>query len=230
MESTERAVVRLTEAHTEMTEAGAVEWPPLLSWLDNAVTEQVKRGGAGSGGTGSPIDMNALALLQRIELGVKLMREALYLAPIRDIHRAVVDTWEMAKTYRNRGELDDVQWDRITGAFPEWVAEVEQEWDDRTRRMEVTVPCPSCGERWILDADPNDDKAPPKRRSAITIEYAEGRAPTAECRAAECGGFWVGWAEVARLGFTLGAQQNLEILKACGIDLGDTIRETLHAN
>ncbi|MDI6024478.1 hypothetical protein QBL02_13100 [Leucobacter sp. UT-8R-CII-1-4] len=227
MESTERAVVRLTEAHTEMTEAGAVEWPPLLSWLDNAVTEQVKRGGAGSGGTGSPIDMNALALLQRIEHGVKQMREALYLGPQREIVTAIVDTWRNAKTYRARGELDDQQWERITEAFPAWVAEIEQEWDDRTRIMEVTVPCPSCGERWILEEDTAGGE---KRQSAIIVEYAEGRAPTAECRAAECGGFWVGWADVARLGFTLGAEQNLEILQACGIDLGDTITATLHAN
>ena len=224
MEATARAVVRLTEDHTEHTEAGATEWPPLLVWLDTAVTEQVKRGQAGSGGSGSPIDMNALALLQRIEKGVKQMREALYLAPNKEIRAAVIEAWETAQQFRNRNELDDQQWERICEAFPEWVALIEQEWDDRTRMMEVTVPCPSCGERWILE---DDEAGGEKRRSAVIIEYAEGRAPSAECRAADCGLFLAGWGDIARLGFTLGATQNIEILKACGINLGEEIAETM---
>lgn len=225
MEATARAVVRLTEHHTELTEAGAVDWPPLLVWLNDAVTEQVKRGQAGSGGTGSPINTEALVILQRIETGMKQMRQALYLPPMRDLMQAVPDTWGRAQAFRHNGELEDQQWERICDAFPKWVADIEAEWDDRARMMEVTVPCPKCGERWVLE----DDNGTEKRRSAIIVEYAEGRAPTAECRTAECGGFWVGWGDVARLGFTLGADQNLEILAACGIDLGDTIRATLHS-
>lgn len=224
MEATDRAVIRLTEAHTEHEDGRAVEWPALIDWLDKAVTEQVKRGQAGSGGAGSPIDMGALDLLQRIEREVRLMREALYLPVIKDTKLAIRDAWDTARAYRRTGSLDDdQQWERISEAPLQWVELISQEWDDRTRMMEVTVPCPSCGERWILE-DVNGEE---KRRAAVVVEYAEGRAPAAECRAADCGGFWVGWADVARLGFTLGAQQNLEILKACGIDLGDTIAETL---
>ena len=215
MQDTERAVVRLTEPHTEMTEAGAVEWPPLLLWLDGAVTEQVKRGQAGSGGSGSPIDLGALALLQRIEHGVKLMREALYLPAMRDLQGAVRETWDSAQAYQAKGELDPQQWERITEAFPEWVAAIEQEWDDRTRRMEITVPCPRCGTRWILE----EDNGAEKRRSAVSVEYAEGRAPVAECRAADCEAMWVGWADVAKLGFTLGATQDAKVLAACGINV-----------
>lgn len=230
MEATARAVVRLTEAHTEMTEAGAVDWPPLLVWLNDAVTEQVKRGGAGSGGTGSPINTEALVILQRIETGMKQMRQALYLPPMRDLMAAVPDTWGRAQAFRHNGELEDQQWERICDAFPKWVADIEAEWDDRTRRMEVTVPCPSCGERWVLEADEDDRHSAGKRRSAIIVEWAEGRAPTAECRAADCGLFQVGWEAVARLGFTIGAEQNLEILKACGIDLGQSIADSLQTH
>ena len=226
MDSAEYAVSRLTEHHSVMTDAGEVTWPPLLVWLNDAVTEQVKRGQAGSGGTGSPINAEALVILQRIEAGMKQMRQALYLPPMRDLMAAVPDTWGRAQTYRHNGELEDQQWERICDAFPKWVADIEAEWDDRARMMEVTVPCPKCGERWVLE----DDNGTEKRRSAIIVEYADGRAPTAECRTAECGGFWVGWADVARLGFTLGADQNLEILAACGIDLGDTITESLLRN
>ena len=224
MESTERAVVRLTEDHTEMTEAGPVEWPPLLDWLDQAVTEQVKRGSAGSGGTGSPIDMGALALLQRIEKGARQLREALYLPIMRDLKGALRDAWDSARTMRATGDLDDdQQWESITDAFPGWVLEIEQEWDDRTRRMELTVPCPRCSTRWILEGDDGDAKAPPKRRAAVWIEYAEGRAPVAECRVADCAAMWVGWAEVAKLGYTLGASQDGDVLAACGIDLRELL-------
>lgn len=225
--SAARAVERLTADHTELEAGRAVEWPALIDWLDNAVTEQVKRGQAGSGGAGAPIDMGALELLQRIEREVRLMREALYLPVVKDTKAAIRGAWATACTYRASGSLDDdQQWERICEAPPQWVAWITQEWDDRTRIMEVTVPCPVCGERWILE-DVNGEE---KRRSAIVVEYSEGRAPSAECRAAECGGFWVGWSAVAKLGFTLGAQQNLEILKACGIDLGDTIAASLQTH
>lgn len=215
MESTERAVVRLTEHHTEMTEGGPVEWPPLLVWLDNAVTEQVKRGQAGSGGAGSPINMGALALLQRIEHGIKQMREALYMPSSRDVAESMREAWEAAKTYRQHGELEDTQWERICDAFPSWVNDIEAEWDDRTRRMELTVPCPRCETRWVMEDSNGEDK----RRAAVWVEYAEGRAPIAECRVPECAAMWVGWADVATLGFSLGAQQDVEVLAACGIDL-----------
>lgn len=222
--SAARAVERLTTEHTEIEEGRPVEWPALIDWLDKAVTEQVKRGQAGSGGAGAPIDTGALELLQRIEREVCLMREALYLPVIKDTKTAIRDAWDVALAYRRSGSLDDdQQWERICEVFPQWVALISHEWDDRTRMMEVTVPCPSCGERWMLEEVSGEEK----RRSAIVVEYAEGRAPTAECRVADCGGFWVGWEAIARLGFTLGAQQNLEILKACGIDLGKAIEDSL---
>lgn len=215
MERTERAVVRLTEPHTEMTEAGAVDWPPLLAWLEQSVTEQVKRGQAGSGGAGAPINLEALALLQRIENGVRLMREALFLPIMRDLAGAIRETWDSARAFQSRGELEPLQWERITEAFPQWVTLIEQEWEDRARLMEITVPCPRCGTRWVSE-ETNGDM---KRRSAIWIEFGEGRAPVAECRAADCEAIWAGWPEVAKLGYTLGANQDTRILEACGINI-----------
>lgn len=222
MESTERAVTRLTEPHTEIAGGGhSTEWPPLLDWLDNAIREQVKRGSAGGGGSPSPIDLTALALFQRIEYGVRQMREALYLPIMRDVKGAIREAWDAAKTYRASGEMDDdQQWERICDAFPRWVADIETEWDDRTRRMEMTVPCPSCGTRWVLEKDdPRDPREEPKRRSAVWVEFAEGRAPVGECRALECGAYWVGYTDMAKLGIAIGATPDAEVLAACGIEL-----------
>lgn len=211
----ERAVERLTQEHTEHTEAGPVEWPPLLEWLEKSVTEQVKRGQAGSGGTGNLIDLEALALLQRIELGVRQMREALYLPTIRDTAKGLIEAWKTAEKYHSKGELEDAQWERICEAIPAWVTAIEQEWNDRTRIMEITVPCPRCGTRWVLE----DQDGEEKRRSAVRIEYAPNRAPVAKCNAAECEAIWVGWSDMMRLGLTVDASLDLEVLAACGINL-----------
>ena len=219
MQNTERAVVRLTETHTEHTDAGPVEWPPLLVWLDAAITAQVKRGQAGSGGTGSPIDTGALDLHNRISAELAALRKALYLPTMRDHSAAVIDTWAAALRYRATNNLtDDTLWERVCDTFPAWVADIEAEWDDRTRRMEVTVPCPRCSVRWIEE---REDKDTTRRRAAIVIEYSEGRAPIAECRNETCKALWVGWADVAKLGFTLGASQDAAVLEACGINLND---------
>lgn len=210
MQSTERAVVRLTEDHTEMTEGGAVEWPPLLVWLESAVTEIVGRKGGGAGGAGVPLNADALDLLQFIDRRVRMMREALHLPSQGGRVKDTAVVWEATVTERKGGRMDDEQWERITDELGDWVTRIEALYD-RPRKMEVTVPCPRCEERWMLDA--NGDRV-----AAVAVEFAEGRAPVAECRVDGCAAMWVGWADVARLGFTLGAAQDMAVLAACGID------------
>lgn len=219
MESIDYAVTRLTTEHTVITEGRSVEWPALVDWLSDAVTQQVKRGGDGSGGSSTPLDLTALALYQRIEKDTALIRAALYLPMMRDLKGAIRDAWDTAKQYRARGELDDLQWERISDRFPAWVADIEAEWGDRPRMMELCVPCPHCGERWVLE----DSHGEPRRRTAVRIGYSEGRAPVAECVAEDCGTIWAGWKEVAKLGVTVNASQDLEVLAACGIDLRDML-------
>lgn len=221
MESTERAVVRLTEPHTEHTDAGPVEWPPLLVWLEQSVTEVVKRGGAGSNGAGVPIDFEALHLLNRIRKACGQIREALFLT--RKTGNLATDTaeaWTITKLARDRHEVDDAQWERICDEFEKWVQQITAEQDVRARKMELTVPCPRCGNRWVEEAvDALHPELGSDRKPAVVIEYAEGRAPIAECRVAGCEAMWVGWAQVAQLGFIVQANMDLAVLDACGIDL-----------
>lgn len=213
MESTERAIERLTESHTEWTEAGATEWPPLLVWLEQSVTSMVKRGGAGSNGAGIPIDFEALHLLDDIKKAAALIREALYLRrKTGDLIADVREAWDVTKQARARAEVDDGQWERITSELETWVTRIEAEQAQRPRKMELTVPCPRCGHRWFEDDG--------ERKTAIVIEYAEGRAPVAECRVPECEALWAGWRQIHQLGFTVGADMSVDVLKACGIDLG----------
>jgi len=224
MESTERAVVRLTEAHTEMTEAGAVEWPPLLSWLEQSVTEMVKRGGAGSGGAGIPIDFEALKLLERIKHETKELRGSLFLyGKLPPIIRAVAELWATAKKDRKQRKVDDEQWSHIAGSIESWVEAIEGEQSQRPRKMELIVPCPRCGNRWIQEHHLVDGEEVPdpngERKAAVVIEFGDSRAPVAECRVAGCEAIWAGWKQIRMLGVTVGAEQNLAILEAAGIHL-----------
>lgn len=221
MESTERAVVRLTEDHTEMTEAGATEWPPLLRWLEQSVTEMVKRGGAGSSGAGIPIDFEALRVLDDVKKACGQIREAMYL-PKRGhgLISDVVEAWAASKQARNRQEVDDAQWAKITDELESWVSRIEAEQNMRPRKMELTVPCPNCGNRWFEETPDENYPEDRDQKPAVVIEFGEGRAPVAECRVPACEAMWAGWKQVAMLGFTIQADMDLAVLEACGIKLG----------
>lgn len=210
METTARAVERLTEPHTEMTDAGSVEWPPLIRWLETRVTEIVGRKGGSGASAGVPLNTEALELLQHIEQRLKLILEAVYQHGTGDNINDIKLAWTAAVNERQGGRMDDGQWEKITGELEDWVLRIQAE-DERPRKMELTVPCPRCETRWVEDEEG-------QRAAAVVIEFAPGRAPVAECRVGECGAMWAGWADVARLGFTVGAEQNAEILAACGID------------
>lgn len=232
MQDTERAVERLTQAHAEMTEAGPTEWPPLLVWLERSVTEMVKRGGAGSNGAGIPIDFEALHLLDNIKKQAVFIREAVYL-PKRtgDLIADVTEAWEAVKQAHGKGELEDAQWALICDEFEAWVYRIEAEQMTRPRKMELTVACPRCEQRWVMEA--RDPKYPEQaeRKAAVVIEFSEGRAPVAECRNGECLAMWAGWAQVATLGFAVGAKADLAVLEACGITITlDTPAEVVAAH
>lgn len=211
MIDTERAVERLTLAHTEHTEAGPVEWPPLLAWLETRVTEIVGRKGGSGQGAGVPLNTEALELLTYIDRQLKLMCEAIYLPMTGD---RVADTrmlWTKLVDGRTHDEIDDTQWERMTSELEDWVLRIGAE-DDRPRKQELTVPCPRCETRWVMDEEGT-------KSAAVVIEFSEGRAAVAECRNPECGAIWAGWSQVARLGLTIGAQQDELVLAACGIDI-----------
>lgn len=209
MQNTERAVVRLTETHTEHTDAGPVEWPPLLEWLQARVTDVTRRGG-GTGGQGIPLNDDALAILDHVRVRTKLLGQALALPLMGDVIADTTALWRKCQDERAGGRMGDKQWEAISDEFPDWVHRIECE-QEKPRKMELTVPCPRCDTRWMVDALQ-------RRVAAVIVEFSPDRAPVAECRVDGCAAMWAGWAEVARLGFTVGAVQDQAVLAACGID------------
>ena len=209
MNVTEYAVHRLTEPHTIQVEGHTTEWVPLLCWLETRVTELVGRKGGAGASAGLPLNADAMILLDYVDERLKLMRETHNLPSSGDRRKDVVSVWDHAKTERAGGRLDDEAWDAVCGEFQEWVARIEAE-DNRPRKKELTVPCPRCEKRWVV----NDGE----RVSAVVIVYWHGSAPIAKCQNEECSAIWVGLADVARLGFTVGAASDYALLEACGID------------
>ena len=217
MQATHDAVRRLTEAHTETVEGHVIEWQPLILWIKDRVTE-INRRGNGSGGQGIPLNNDALDVLNHVERRYKLMCEAANIPPVSDLIAGTVNVWQVLQVERAGGRLDDAAWERVCDEFPDWVHRIQGE-QDRPRKMELTVPCPRCEKRWT-----EDDLG--RRVAAVVVEFAPGRAPFAECRTPDCGSMWAGWGDVARLGFTVGAEQNLEVLGACGINMPDIIGDS----
>lgn len=210
MQATARAVERLTQAHTEHTDAGPVEWPPLLRWLQDRVTEVTRRGG-GSGGQGIPLNDDALKVLDHVRDRVKMLGRALSFPLMGDVVADTSGLWSKSQDERAGGRVGDDQWEAICDEFPDWVHRIERE-QEKPRKMELTVPCPRCDKLWLVDSLD-------RRVAAVVVEFSPGMAPVAECRSEECGAMWAGWADIARLGFTVGATQDQAVLSACGIDI-----------
>ncbi|KAM9866702.1 hypothetical protein ACIFOC_00467 [Leucobacter aridicollis] len=234
MIDTVRAVERLTQTHIEVVDKHASTWPPLLTWLDDAVRDKIRRRDGSSSDIGVSIDFGMLGIQDRIKRECAKLRQSLYLPPPRDLLHAVSDLWLQAESAHRKNELTDEAREHISESIIGWEQAIDAERGATPRKLELTVPCPQCGNRWILVADTEQhariDVSHPERnpdgirKPAVVIEFAEGRAPVAECRVAGCETLWVGWAQVAALGVAVNARQDMAVLAACGIDLGPLAR------
>lgn len=184
MQDTERAVVRLTEPHTEWVDGKPVERSPLLVELADSATAQNKRG-SGSGGAGIPINLGVLALQDLIRGRLTRLRNYLNLTPTKDVLPGTREAWAYAKDERAGARINDEAWQRIEDEFPDWVRRITEEVSPPAT-TEILTACTNCGESkaWVRG----------DRVSAVVVKwYPEelDRAPVAKCRFCEFEG--VGW-------------------------------------
>lgn len=203
------AVNKLASTHTVSTPAGDTIRGPLLDWAEEMVTTQDSGGGSGSSGPGVPINDRAFDLVQTIRQELNLMCQAYGVHHADTLAGLTRSVWASAHAAWLLSRVEAHAWRALTRTLVRWVAQIEAQ-ADRPRTMELTVPCPQCGYRWVPDENDN-------RTAAITIQYLPDQPPVAECQWSECGGEWSGWEEVQKLGATIGAAQDRAVLAACGL-------------
>ena len=207
MFDTDEAVRKLTETHEEIAGSGAL-WPPLLEWLEDlAVQKRTK--GKQANSPGIPLNEDALQLRDKIDGQLKLMREALGFQKDNRIDDTIT-AWIRAKHLYQSGALEQEVFLRFVDEFKSWVTLILSLSEIPTK-LELTVPCPRCEQRWVMDGD--------DRRAAVVVEYRPGQVPVGECRNDECEAIWAGWEQISRLGITVGSGVDMKVLEACGISL-----------
>ena len=210
MEATARAVVRLTETHTEVIDGAVGESAPLLDLLREARYPNLGKT-RGGGGNGDVLDMQAMTMYENIDGIVRS-----WVAHYREHHTGdliplVKRLYEIIKTEHAGDRLDNP--DRMYGMFTQWEAQID-DYFDPPNEYELTAVCPDCGAGRIA----NDDGA---MKWAVRVPVKVGRAVVAECHA--CGRMWAGRDDLTDLAERMGVEVDWIALREM---TGDTTKET----
>jgi hypothetical protein len=170
---------------------------PLLEMLHDAVASNV--GGTGSGAPGRervPLDLGALELFGAIDERVRAWLADLDARPGKDVSPTQsLQTWHVLWSANTANAALEPQFRTV---LERWVVEIGQVLDP-PRRIELggsePVPCPKCGEEWVLNGsqrlngtvDPND--AAWARAVAV---YEHGTLDESFAACAACGARWEG--------------------------------------
>ena len=193
MEATARAVVRLTENHTEKVGDAVGECEPLLEMLRKARYPNLGRTKCG-GGDGDVFDVKAVDMYEAIDAGVRA-----WLGHFRDnttgsLIELTQRLYQVLLTEQAGGRLENE--DRMFGMFTTWVERIEDHFDP-PHEYELTADCPDCGE-----SHAGDDEGRLKR--AVRVQVKVGRALIAECFA--CGQLNVGETQLTDLAERMGIE------------------------
>lgn len=202
MQDTDRAVVRLTKAHTMQLEGTEYECEALLKQLRDAMTSSLGVGSGGGSGDGGLINVAAFTLWENIDgVARAWLREwgrdhqGELADVIRRLHVAI-------QTAHVNETIDTDMRERLDAMFGQWVTMIEDLFDP-PRQKELTEPCPRCGERYDEDGD--------TRRAAVVIPIKKGRALVAECRC--CGALWVNETQLLELADGMGIEVDFTALR-----------------
>lgn len=193
MESTERAVERLTQAHTELIDGAIGTSGPLLTLIWEARYPNLGRT-KGGGGTGDVLDVQAMTIYENIDGIVRSWLNHFREHSTGELLPLVQRLHQVLQAERAGGRLDDE--DRMFAMFGQWVAQIE-DYFDPPHEYELTAPCPECEAERI----PNDEGA---LKWAVRVPVKVGRAVIPECHA--CGRMWAGRDELTNLAEAMGVE------------------------
>lgn len=174
--------------------------PPLLDWLRDAIANSM--GGSGGGKQArerTPMDVGAFTLYEDIDGRVRSWVNDLGGKPGKDLTPTqILRSWYVLWNVGNPSE-------RMVAAYAHilegWVQAVNDILDP-PKRIEITAPCPVCGQEWINVglklADGSDDPNDLERvHVLIAVERESIHESFAMCRA--CDRVWTGTGEMRLL-------------------------------
>ncbi len=202
MESTERAVVRLTEAHTEKIGDAVGHSEPLLEMLRKARYPNLGRT-KGGGGSGDMFDVKAVEMYETIDAGVRTWLNHFREHSTGDLLELTKRLHIVLKTEFAADRLEDA--DRMFGMFTTWVERIEDHFDPPAE-YELTGACPECGAERIPEGDvPKEGESDERpHKWAVRIPVKPGRAVIPECHS--CGKMWASRDDLTTLAEAIGAE------------------------
>ncbi|MGR4009168.1 DUF7341 domain-containing protein [Leucobacter sp. 1207-22] len=196
METTERAVTRLTETHTVPVHDTFGECPPLLEMLREARYPNLGRTRGGGSGTGDMFDVKAVEMYETIDAGVRAWLNHYRQDSTGDLLDATKHLHSTLKAEEAGGRLNEAE--RMFAMFHTWVHRIEDHFDP-PGEYELTGACPECGAEKIPEGEEPEPGQPDERpmKWAVRIQVKPGRAVIPECHA--CGKMWVTRADLTAL-------------------------------
>lgn len=215
METTERAVVRLTEEHTEVVDGAVGVAEPLLEQLREARYPNLGKT-KGGGGNGDVIDFQAVAIYENIDGIVRSWLEHYRQHSTGELIPLVKRLHEILKAEHAGGRLDDPE--RMLSMFTKLATRID-DFFDPPREFELTAPCPECGSGRVPEGDEPESGRPDDRplKWAVRVPVRAGYAVVAECH--ECGRMWAGRDDLTELAECMGLEVDWVALREAS---GDT--------
>lgn len=191
-----------------------VNYPPLLDMLDEACRANNGERSHGSGNdpaSRSLLDLQAFMLREQIDGTVRAWISHLSKSRAeKELKPAVVQLANLLTAHHAARTVTDSDYTRLTGFFPRWCEQVWVLFDPPiVRELLGACPNPDCEQTKVADVEG-------VQSSALVAFYARntGRVQ-ARCRA--CSWEWNTDTELALLGQQLGAEQDVDFLKAVGL-------------
>ncbi len=162
--------------------------PPLLDWLLEAIVNSLGQGGGSQQARArTPMDVGAFTLHEDIDGRVRSWMDDLGARPGKDLTATqILRTWYVLWSARNPSEG---MMRAYAGILDGW-AQAIRDVIDPPKRIEITAPCPMCGQEWINVGlklgdgrdDPNDVE---RVRVLIALERESMQESYAMCRSCE---------------------------------------------
>lgn len=183
-------------------------FPPLVDMLRAMVAPSSGRtvGGANDPSARSVINVQALDLLEHIQDVTRAWLREWRVQVAGELGLDLRGFWDRLHMLHRTGVLDQDTFEHLA-AYPDvWAARIWDQVEPPLTRTLRGSECPKCGVGKVTSGEGES-------ADNLTVTYRRGQEVTAECRAAGCGGIWVGRSGLIELGRALGVELDMTALE-----------------